>query len=56
MSVVATLKHSVQRITGKGKQVTGRATGHHDTEAKGSAEKSGADLKQAGENVKDALH
>ncbi|MBM6400874.1 CsbD family protein [Phycicoccus sonneratiae] len=42
-------------IVGKGKEATGKATDDERLEAEGRADQSKADLKQAGENVKDAF-
>ncbi len=42
-------------LTGKGKEATGKATDNERLEAEGQTDQSKADLKQAGENVKDAF-
>jgi uncharacterized protein YjbJ (UPF0337 family) len=49
------IKNSAQEAEGKGKEALGRATGDEDREAEGRADQSSANLKQAGENVKDAF-
>ena len=40
---------------GKAKEATGNVTGDRDLAAEGKADQSSADLKQAGEKVKDAF-
>ncbi|ONH25383.1 CsbD family protein [Pseudofrankia asymbiotica] len=55
MSMVDKMRNTLQRVTGRGKRTTGRVAGDRDLEARGSMEKSGGDIKQAGENLKDAL-
>jgi len=42
-------------LTGKGKEAAGKATDNERLEAEGQTDQSKADLKQAGENVKDAF-
>lgn len=42
-------------LTGKGKEATGKATDNERLEAEGKVEQSQADVKKAGENVKDAF-
>jgi uncharacterized protein YjbJ (UPF0337 family) len=42
-------------LTGKGKEATGKATDNERLEAEGRVDQSEADLKQAGEKVKDAF-
>jgi uncharacterized protein YjbJ (UPF0337 family) len=48
-------KNAAEAAKGKVKQTTGDVTDNHDLEAKGRAEKTKADLKQAKEKAKDAL-
>jgi uncharacterized protein YjbJ (UPF0337 family) len=48
-------KHAAEAAKGKVKETTGDATDNRDLQAKGQAEKSKADVKQAGEKVKDAF-
>jgi uncharacterized protein YjbJ (UPF0337 family) len=55
MSMVDKVKNALQKVRGRGKRTTGRATGNRDLEAKGAAEKAGGSVKQAGENVKDTF-
>lgn len=49
------VKNTADKAKGKAKEATGKATGDDDLRDKGRAEQSEADLKQAGEKVKDAL-
>ncbi|KAB7743215.1 CsbD family protein [Nostocoides sp. F2B08] len=42
-------------LVGKAKEATGKATDDEQMEAEGKADQTKADLKQAGENVKDAF-
>jgi uncharacterized protein YjbJ (UPF0337 family) len=42
-------------VTGKSKEAAGKATDNERLEAEGRVEQSEADLKQAGEKVKDAF-
>jgi uncharacterized protein YjbJ (UPF0337 family) len=42
-------------LTGKGKEAAGKATDNERLEAEGKVEQSQADVKKAGENVKDAF-
>ena len=42
-------------LTGKGKEATGKATDNERLEAEGRVDQSQADVKQAGEKVKDAF-
>jgi uncharacterized protein YjbJ (UPF0337 family) len=42
-------------VSGKAKEAVGSATGDKSTEREGKADQSKADLKNAGENVKDAF-
>ena len=43
------------KLKGKAKETEGRATGDKSRERQGKADQSKSDLKQAGENVKDAF-
>jgi uncharacterized protein YjbJ (UPF0337 family) len=43
------------KLKGKAKETEGRATGDRQRETQGKADQSKSDLKQAGENVKDAF-
>ncbi|MFP7762093.1 CsbD family protein [Marisediminicola sp. LYQ134] len=44
-----------QNLAGKGKEALGKVTGNESLEAEGKADQTGANLKNAGENVKDAF-
>jgi uncharacterized protein YjbJ (UPF0337 family) len=44
-----------QELKGSAKETWGKATGNERMEAEGKTDKSKANLKQAGENVKDAF-
>jgi uncharacterized protein YjbJ (UPF0337 family) len=46
-------KDKAEELAGKGKAAAGDATDNPDLEAEGRMQESKADLKQAGENVKD---
>jgi len=49
------IKNSAEVARGKAKEVVGDATDNERLEAEGRAEKARAHLKQAGEDIKDAL-
>ncbi|MBF0688294.1 MULTISPECIES: CsbD family protein [Cellulomonas] len=49
------IRNSAQETGGKAKEALGKATGDEEREAEGKADQSSANLKQAGENVKDAF-
>ncbi|GAA1594738.1 CsbD family protein [Kribbella hippodromi] len=49
------MKNVAEAAKGKAKEATGDATDNRSLQAKGQGEKSKADLKQAGEKVKDAF-
>jgi uncharacterized protein YjbJ (UPF0337 family) len=49
------MKNAAESAKGKVKEKTGDATDNKDLQAEGQAEKSVADLKQAGEKAKDAI-
>jgi uncharacterized protein YjbJ (UPF0337 family) len=49
------MKNAAEAAKGKAKEATGDATDNRDLQAEGQGEKSKADLKQAGEKVKDAF-
>jgi uncharacterized protein YjbJ (UPF0337 family) len=55
MSGVDKMKNDIDDLGGKAKEGLGRATGDRDTEAEGQADQAKADLKNAGEKVKDAF-
>lgn len=48
-------KHAAEKAMGKGKQTTGDATGDDRMKNEGKTDQSKADLKKAGDNVKDAF-
>lgn len=49
------IKNAAQDISGKAKETTGKATDNEKLEAEGKADQTKADVKKAGENVKDAF-
>ena len=49
------IKNAVEDATGKGKEATGKATDNERLEAEGKGDQAKADVKQAGEKVKDAF-
>jgi uncharacterized protein YjbJ (UPF0337 family) len=49
------LNNKLEDIGGEAKEKIGQATGDKDLEAQGRGDQSKADLKQAGEKVKDAF-
>ena len=49
------IKNAAQDVAGKAKEATGKATDDRSLEAEGKGDQMGADLKQAGEKVKDAF-
>ena len=49
------MKNMSEKVTVKIKEGTGKATDDESMEAEGKMDQSKADLKQAGENVKDAF-
>jgi uncharacterized protein YjbJ (UPF0337 family) len=49
------LENAKDKATGQAKEATGKATDNERLEAEGKADQTGADLKQAGEKVKDAF-
>ena len=55
MSAVDKAKNAVEDVSGKAKEAIGKVSGDKDTEAEGRADQSKADLKNAGEKVKDAF-
>ncbi len=55
MSAVDKLKNAAEDVEGKGKEALGKLTGNHQTEAEGKTDQAKADLKNAGEKVKDAF-
>jgi uncharacterized protein YjbJ (UPF0337 family) len=55
MATADKAKNSAQRAKGKVKEVAGKATGNDKLRAKGKTDQTKGNLKQAGENVKDAF-
>ena len=49
------IKNAAEDVTGKGKEATGKATDNERLEAEGKGDQAKADVKQAGEKVKDAF-
>jgi uncharacterized protein YjbJ (UPF0337 family) len=49
------VNNEAQNLAGKAKQGVGRATGNESMQAEGQVDQDKANLKQAGENVKDAF-
>ena len=49
------IKNAAEKAIGKVKQEHGEATGDNSLKAEGQADQSKADLKGAGENIKDAF-
>jgi uncharacterized protein YjbJ (UPF0337 family) len=48
-------KHTTQRMKGKVKEAAGAVTGNRRLERKGKRDQAKGSIKQAGENVKDAV-
>lgn len=48
------IKNAAENVGGKAKEKTGEATGDRDLQAEGTADQASANVKQAGEKVKDA--
>jgi uncharacterized protein YjbJ (UPF0337 family) len=55
MSATDKIKNSIDDVAGKGKEGLGAATGDRSTENEGKKDQAKSDLKNAGENVKDAF-
>ncbi|GAA1435978.1 CsbD family protein [Mycobacterium cookii] len=47
--------NKAEELKGQGKEHTGKATGDEQLEAEGKGDQAGANLKQAGEKVKDVF-
>ena len=54
MSDTDKAKNKAQEVKGKVKETAGKAVGNERLEAEGVADQTAADVKQAGEKVKDA--
>lgn len=55
MSATDKLKNTIDDVAGKAKEAAGSATGDKSTENEGKRDQAKSDLKNAGENVKDAF-
>lgn len=55
MGIADKAKNVAQDIAGKAKEVAGEATNDDKLKAEGKEDQTAADVKQAGENVKDAF-
>jgi uncharacterized protein YjbJ (UPF0337 family) len=55
MSGVDKAKNAVEDAAGKAKEAIGKVSGDRDTEVEGKTDQAKADLKGAGEKVKDAF-
>ncbi len=55
MSATDKIKNAVEDVEGKAKEALGSATGDKSTENEGKKDQAKSDLKDAGENVKDAF-
>ncbi len=55
MSFTDKAKNKAEELAGQAKEAAGKATGNEKLEAEGKADQGAANLKQAGENVKDVL-
>jgi uncharacterized protein YjbJ (UPF0337 family) len=49
------IENTAEKLGGKGKEAAGEATGDESLKAEGQGDQAKADLKQAGEKVKDAF-
>lgn len=54
MSAVDKIKNAAEDLGGRAEEATGKVTDNERLEAEGKADQSEADLKQVGENTKDA--
>ena len=55
MGAADKMKHAAQSAKGDVKDDVGRVTGDRNMQAEGKADKAAGSLKQAGENLKDAV-
>ncbi|GAA1209098.1 CsbD family protein [Rhodoglobus aureus] len=55
MSASDKIENASEDLKGKTKEATGKATDNEELEAEGKTDQAKADLKKAGENVKDAF-
>lgn len=49
------ISNAAEELQGKGKEAAGRASGDRDLEAEGRTDQTKADVKQAGEKIKDVF-
>lgn len=56
MGTMDKIKNMLQSSKGQAKKETGKATGDRSLEAEGKGDEVAGNLKQAGENVKDAFN
>ena len=49
------INNAAQDVTGKGKEAVGKVTDNERLEAEGEKDQAAANMKKAGENVKDAF-
>ncbi len=56
MGIGDKIKHGAEDLTGKAKEAAGKATDNERLEAEGKADQTKADVKEAGDNVKDAFN
>ena len=55
MGIDDKVRNAAEDLAGKGKEAVGKATDNERLEAEGNADQAKANLKQAGEDVKDAF-
>jgi uncharacterized protein YjbJ (UPF0337 family) len=55
MSATDKIKNAIEDAEGKAKEALGKVTGDKSTENEGKGDQAKSDLKNAGENVKDAF-
>ncbi|HET8928408.1 MAG TPA: CsbD family protein [Microbacterium sp.] len=55
MGIDDKIKNTSEDVAGKAKEAVGDATDNEELQAEGKADQAGANLKQAGEKVKDAF-
>ncbi len=55
MSTADKANNKAEEVKGKAKETTGKAVGNERLEAEGTADQTSANVKQAGEKVKDAV-
>jgi uncharacterized protein YjbJ (UPF0337 family) len=55
MGLADKIHNAAEKLHGKGKEAAGDATGNNRLKAEGKSQQKKADLKQAGEKIKDAF-